>query len=74
MLTLNRPQELNALNGDLRDLILDAIADAKADLTSGCRRERPADAERASRRTRLGEPAGAGRDPCHQLINRDAGE
>ena len=29
--TLNRPQKLNALNGDLRDAMLDALADAEAD-------------------------------------------
>ena len=29
--TLNRPQKLNALNGDLRDAMLDAIADAAVD-------------------------------------------
>ena len=29
--TLNRPQKLNALNGDLRDAMQDALADAEAD-------------------------------------------
>ena len=31
VLTLNRPEKLNALSGDLRDAMLDAIADVKAD-------------------------------------------
>ena len=31
VLTLNRPQKLNALNGALRDAMQDAIADVQAD-------------------------------------------
>ena len=31
VITLNRPEKLNALNGDLRDAMLDALEDAKAD-------------------------------------------